>query len=142
MPRVYYLQLIGLLGFKTTFEQCGDLRCPVVGLVCRKTGQRLLIRLGESRHAIAPGFLGSVKRLICHGNQRESGRFSRGENRGHAQADGQMIGKRLCLGGDVERFDCAAQSRHHHRGAGQIGLRQNDRELFATVPRQKIIRPL
>src|SRR5205823_4127120 len=91
-PWVYGLQVIGLLGFKTMFEQFGRLRCPVVGLACRKTGQRPLVRLGESRHAIAPGSLGSVKHFIGHGNQGESGRLTCGENRSHAQADGQMIG--------------------------------------------------
>jgi len=73
-PWVYGLQVIGLLGFKTMFEQFGRLACPVVGLACRKTGQPPLVRLGESRHAIAPGSLGSVKRFIGHGNQGESGR--------------------------------------------------------------------
>src|SRR5882762_3916091 len=91
-PWVYCLQVIGLLGFKAIFEQFSELWCPVMGLTCRKTGQRSLIGLGESRHAISPGSLGSVKSFIRHGDQGESGRLSGGENRGHAQADGQMIG--------------------------------------------------
>ena len=42
---------------------------------------------------------------------------------------------------DVQRCDRTAQTLRHNRGAGQVGLRQDDSELFAAIPRQKIVGP-